>query len=358
MIRNRKFDGRRSFVAAAVCAFLCGAAAVRATAQSLDPTPGDLARRTATAQSGADRLSAETTALSAKTGGVQVAQLFGESDEEKAARLQHEQAQDSSLATLSQRVNDLDDTLRRLTGQVEELDHRLSEQNERMARMRKDFDYKICALAAQQLGASTEASDETALPCNGQGQQSAAQPTSAPQQLTPTGPPPQGSNSPIHLAPPPGVLGTLPRSDLGNLPQPSTSEPNQMASLDTRPQFEAALNLLAKAQYDEASAAFRSFADTYPNDDLAAQAVYWVGDIAYVQRDYAGAARAFAEELKKYPTSPRAPESMLKLGQSLLALNQKKEGCRALGSLPNQFPAASKSVTDQALTARRTAGCR
>jgi tol-pal system protein YbgF len=131
-----------------------------------------------------------------------------------------------------------------------------------------------------------------------------------------------------------------------------------MASLDARPQFEAALNLLAKAQYDEARAAFRGFADTYPNDDLAPQALYWVGDIAYVQRDYLGAAQAFAEELKKYPTSPRAPESRLKLGQSLIAMNEKKEGCRALGTLPNDFPNASKSVIDQALSARKAANCR
>ena len=67
------------------------------------------------------------------------------------------------------------------------------------------------------------------------------------------------------------------------------------------------MNLLAKAQYDEARAAFRSFADTYPKDDLAPQALYWVGDIAYVQKDYPSAARAFAEELKKYPQQrPRA----------------------------------------------------
>jgi tol-pal system protein YbgF len=311
--------------------------------------PADLAQRVAAVQSETDRLATETGKLSVKAGDVQVAQLFGESDEEKAARLQREQAQDSSLATLNQRVNDLDDELRRLTGQIEELDHRLSEQNERMARMRKEFDYKICSLVAQQVGATTEPGEESSLPCAGQGQQSSAsQPASG-----------QGSaNGTIHLAPPPGVLGTLPRNDLGNLPQPSATEPNQMASLDARPQFESALNLLAKAQYEEASAAFRSFADTYPNDDLAAQAVYWVGDIAYVQRDYADAARAFAEELKKYPTGTRAPESMLKLGQSLLALNQKKEGCRALGTLPIQFPAASKSVSDQAFAARKTAGCR
>jgi tol-pal system protein YbgF len=351
MIRNKKSGRRRTRVAAAAGVVLCAIAWRPAAAQS--DNPAGLALRVAAAQSETDRLAAEMTALSAKAAGLQVAQLFGESDEEKAARLQREQAQDSSLATLNQRINDLDDALRRLTGQIEELDHRLNEQNERMARMRKDFDYKICSLVAQQVGATTEPGDETSLPCAGQGQQSPAL-QSAPGQAS--GAP--SANGTIHLAPPPGVLGTLSRNDLGNLPQASTTEPNQMASLDARPQFESALNLLAKAQYEEASVAFRSFADTYPSDDLAAQAVYWVGDIAYVQRDYAGAARAFAEELKKYPTGTRAPESMLKLGQSLLALNQKKEGCRALGTLPIEYPAASKSVTDQALAARKTAGCR
>jgi tol-pal system protein YbgF len=350
MIRKDRFAGRGALLGATAIV-LC--AIIPAAAQSGDPSSDNLARRLAAAQSEAEHLSAETQSLSAKADGTQVAQLFGESDEEKAARLQHEQAQDSSLATLNQRANELDDTLRRLTGQIEELDHRISEQNERIARMKKDFDYKICSMVAQQFGATTEQGEESSLPCAGQGQQ---QSTAVPQ---PSGQGNgQGPNGSIHLAPPPGVLGTLPRNDMGNLPQPSTTAPNQMASLDARPQFETALNLLAKAQYDEASAAFRNFADTYPNDDLAAQAVYWVGDIAYVQRDYTGAARAFAEELKKYPTGTRAPESMLKLGQSLLALNQKKEGCRALGTLPIQFPSASKSVTDQALAARKTAGCR
>ena len=61
-------------------------------------------------------------------------------------------------------------------------------------------------------------------------------------------------------------------------------------------------------------------------------------NIAYVQKDYPGAARAFAEEIKKYPSSPRAPESMLKLGQSLIAMNQKKEGCTTLGALTSKYP--------------------
>jgi len=306
----------------------------------------DLAARLGADEAQAQHLSQRMETLTNESGETRVAQIFGESDEEKAARLaaeQREQAQSSSIATLNQRVGDLEETLRRLTGQMEELDHRVGEFNEKLNRVRKEFDYKICALAAQQLGASTAPGEESALPCG-----------SSVSTAPPTGAPPSAGGT-AHLAPPPGVLGTLPRGELSQQNQPPSS---QLASVDRRPQFEQALTMLARAQYDEARAAFRGFADMYPNDELAPQAVYWVGDIAFVQKDFPTAARSFAEELKKYPDSPRAADSMLKLGQSLLAMNQKKEGCRALATLPNQYPAASKSVTDQALAQRNTHGCR
>ncbi|HEY2445684.1 MAG TPA: tol-pal system protein YbgF [Rhizomicrobium sp.] len=334
-------------IGAALCALNCGAAAS-------DPAPTSLEAlklRISAAEAHAALLSGDSDHIAARTDQTKLAQLFGESDEEKAARQQHEQAQDSGIAALNQRIQDLadvDDSLRRLTGQIEQLDHRLTEMNERISRMQREFDYKLCALAAQQLGASSDSTDQGALPCNGQGQPLGAAAPGG-------GAAPPASGAPVHLAPPPGVLGTLPRGDSSQTSQPSQ---DQLASIDTRPQFESALNLLGKAQYDEARAAFRGFADTYPRDDLAPQAVYWVGDIAYVQKDYASAARAFAEELKKYPTSPRAPESLLKLGQSLIAMNQKKEGCTALGALASRYPTASKSVSEQALSTRRAAGCR
>jgi tol-pal system protein YbgF len=118
------------------------------------------------------------------------------------------------------------------------------------------------------------------------------------------------------------------------------------------------MKLLARTQYDEARSAFRAFADSYPNDELAPQAVYWVGDIAYVQKDYSAAARAFAEEIKKYPESTRAPDSMLKLGQSLVAMGQKQEGCTALAALPTKYPNASKTVVARAAQEHKAAACR
>jgi len=280
---------------------------------------------------------------------VRVADLFGESDEEKAARQQHEDSQDAQIRSLTDKVRDLEETVRSLTGQNEELTHRVSELNQKIDRQQKDFEYRLCAMAAQQLGSSTGPSDPNALPCPSGAAAPAASynaPATAPR--APAAEAAPAGDGATHLAPPPGVLGTLPAGS-----DTAVAAPAPNASDDVHAQFSAAMNLLAKARYDEARAAFRSFADTYPKDELASQAIYWTGDIAYVQKDYGNAARAFAEVIKKYPTSARAPDSMLKLGQALIAAGQKKEGCTALAALPAKYPKASKSVLGQGADTRR-----
>lgn len=321
---------------------------------------------------------------------IQVAQLFGESDEEKAARLQREQNQDAGIAQLNNRVGDLESTVTRLTGEIEQLDHRLSEANARAERMQKDYDYKLCTMAQQQLGASGNPNDPNALSCGGA--TAAPAPQNAPQQQGYAPPPPQqdhppsvttsvpppstpmtdASNTkpPIHLAPPPGVLGTLPSKQANGAPAtlahplashlappPSGIETGMLPSVDVPSQYEVAKKLLAQAQYDEARAAFRSFADANPQDPKAGQAIYWIGSIDLVQKDYPNASRGFAEALKKYPDNPSAPQSMLKLGQTLIAMKQPKEGCTFLGALPAKYPQADKTVLAQVAAARKDAHC-
>ncbi len=273
--------------------------------------------------------------------GVQRADLFGESDEEKAAREQHENGQDAAIQTLNQRVRDLEDTLRQLTGDNEALTHRVQELSDKIDRQQKDFEYRLCAMSAQQLGATPGQPGEGSIPCN-QGGNTPPE-SGGPSALVAPEAPQESSG--VQLGKPPGVLGTLSSNDATALAPPAPSS--------AQPQFDAAMDMLAKAQYDEARAAFRAFADANPKDPLASQAVYWIGDIAYVQKDYPGAARAFAEEIKKYPTSARGPDSMLKLGQSLIAMGQKKEGCTALGALPNRYPNASRTIAAQASGTRR-----
>jgi tol-pal system protein YbgF len=301
------------------------------------------------------------------SGTYQIAQLFGESDEQKAARLQMEQSQNASINYTRQKVQDLESSVRRLTGALEEQDHRITELNNRIERMQRDFDYRLCTLAQQQLG-SAGGEQQGSFSCGnsaammGSGstvpppvpEADTAPPPTPPSRamISPTAPPARAPGQPLHLAPPPGNLGSLPaNASAANLTP-------YAAPGARRGKFDSAMKLLTKAQYDEARSAFRAFADSYPQDELAPQAVYWIGDIALVQKDYPGAAHAFAEEIKKYPDSARAPDSMLKLGQSLIAMGQKQEGCTALAALPTKYPTASKTVVDRATQERKASTCR
>ncbi|MBV9989913.1 MAG: tol-pal system protein YbgF [Alphaproteobacteria bacterium] len=270
--------------------------------------------------------------------------LFGESDEEKAAR-QHEKDQDAAIADLTQRIHDLEDSLRQSTGQNEVLAHQIQQLNDKIARQQKDFEYRLCTVVGQQMGAGQDAGDgqpTSALPCpggNGGGVSSTFNaPPPRPQQQSQA----QGQNQ-SGLAPPPGNLGTLPAGTRMASAGPSGGHG----------QFDQALDLLAKARYDDARSRFRAFADANPEDEMAPEAIYWIGDIAFVQKDYAGAAHAFLEQMKKYPTSTRSPASMLKLGQSLIAMGQTKEGCMTLGALTGKYPNASKQIASQAASERK-----
>ncbi len=253
---------------------------------------------------------------------VEVRGLFGESDDEKAARLKAEQRendQDAGIAELRQRIGDLENALRQSTGQNEMLANQIRELTNRIDRQQKDFDYKLCTLAAQQLGASTAPSNPgNSLPCD---------PNAAVAALAS----PSGAAG--------GTLGTLPAGQAA----PASA---------TKGQYDEAMNLLARARYDEARAAFRAFADANPKDPLAPQAVYWVGNIAFVQKDFSAAAVAFAEQIKKYPSNPQGAESMLKLGQSLLALGEKEKGCVTLGAIKGKYKQVPAGILSQAATTR------
>ena len=301
------------------------------------------------------------------------AQLFGPSDEQVA----HENAQDAQLISnaqaieqnrqqseqaqqqlqtqirdLGDRIRNLTDSLARATGANEELGFQIGQLNGKIEQQSRDFSYRLCVISAQQLGADPNGLNCAAASAGGGApQRSGAPMTLAPGSSLPpiipnsVAPPPGSTN----MGRGPGTLGTLSSSG----PAPAMSG----GGADGR-EFDIAMNLLARAQYNEASAAFRTYADSHADDpDLAPQALYWVGNIAYMQQDYPGAARVFAEQIKKYPKSPRGEDSMLKMGQALAAQGQTRNACTAFAAIRKQYPDASPSTVTAVANARRAANC-
>jgi tol-pal system protein YbgF len=286
------------------------------------------------------------------------AQLFGPSDEEKAQEAAQDsgiqdlqgaqQQQDARIRGLEDKVRGLTQSLSQATGVNEELAHQLQLQNDKLDRMEKDFAYRLCTLSAQQLGANDT------INCSGAGSSASA---AAPQTMRPGDAlPPIGSDAggePTVRGRPPGILGSLPAVGPGNGAAPP---PPPQSVAGSSAQYDQAMNLMSRAQYSEAQSAFRAYADANPGDnDLSPQAIYWVGNISFIRQDYASAQRAFAEVIKKYPKSQRAPDAMLKLAQSFMSLGQKPEGCTTLGLIKTRYPNGSPQTLASAAALRKTA---
>jgi tol-pal system protein YbgF len=82
-------------------------------------------------------------------------------------------------------------------------------------------------------------------------------------------------------------------------------------------EYQAAYDLLSPQQrrYDDAAKAFASFLKKYPQDPLAPNAQYWLGEANYVSQHNAEAQQAFELVVERYPDSTKAPGALFKIGR-------------------------------------------
>ena len=177
----------------------------------------------------------------------------------------------------------------------------------------------------------------------------------------------------------PQVLGTIRQSDLEAFQSqpvaPGTAIAQQDTSLAIQPgspeaaagytlvgatpeeQYKYAFGLLSQANYGEAELALRGFVAQNPNDTLAGNAKYWLGETFYVRQDYQQAAITFAEAYQEYPNSGKAPDNLLKLGMSLGALGSKNDACGTFAELLKRYPQAAATVLQRAKQERQRLSC-
>ena len=122
-------------------------------------------------------------------------------------------------------------------------------------------------------------------------------------------------------------------------------------------QYKHAFSLLSQANYGEAELALRSFVEQHPEDPLAGNAKYWLGETYYVRQDFEQAAITFAEAYQRYPDNSKAPDNLLKLGMSLAALGSKTDACGTFAELLKRYPDAAVTVLQRAKQERRRLGC-
>ena len=148
--------------------------------------------------------------------------------------------------------------------------------------------------------------------------------------------------APQQLGAPPAPLGSQPALPRAVAPAP------QMATLPPtatpQDEYDMAYGYVLRKDYALAEQTFRDFLRKYPNERLVPDAQYWLGESLFQRQRYRDAAESFLSVSTKHEKSGKAPDSLLRLGQSLAAMNQKEAACATLAEVDRKFPRASASV--------------
>jgi tol-pal system protein YbgF len=132
-------------------------------------------------------------------------------------------------------------------------------------------------------------------------------------------------------APAPG-----PGAGSGSLQPTSGPAGGAPASADTL--YSNGLRDLTGGKYELAQSEFQDYLKYYGDTDLASNAQFWLGEIAYAQKNYDGAVQAYDKVINNYPKSFKIQSAHYKKGIALLELGQKNAGVKELREVVKRYP--------------------
>jgi len=95
---------------------------------------------------------------------------------------------------------------------------------------------------------------------------------------------------------------------------------------------------ITSGKYDLARQEVQDYLKYYGETDLASNAQFYLGEIAYSQKNYDQAVTEFDKVLSNYPKSFKLAPAHLKKGMALIELGQKTAGVRELRDVVKRFP--------------------
>lgn len=128
----------------------------------------------------------------------------------------------------------------------------------------------------------------------------------------------------------------------GEAPAPAaTTAPSAPSASDL---YKTALGDYMAAKYPLATSEFAEVIRLYPEQQLAGNAFYYLGEIDYRAGKYQNAVRNYDHVLEQFPDNAKVPVSRLHKGMALFALHENEAGTRELRDLIARFPTSPEAT--------------
>ena len=152
----------------------------------------------------------------------------------------------------------------------------------------------------------------------------------------------QNVDSKMASPPPPAAVPTAtapsPSGGPGTSPMASAAPP---ASADVL--YSNGLRDINGKHYDLAAQEFQDYLKYYSDTDLASNAQFYLGEIAFMQGEYQRALDAYNKVVENYPKSFKTASSRMRKGFCLAELGQKAAAIRELRTVVRQYPGTDEA---------------
>jgi len=208
----------------------------------------------------------------------------------------HKASQNSELILT---IQQLQDEVRALRGQIEQQDYRLKQMERQQLDRYRDLDGRISALqAAPSLGAV-----------------------------------PSATNAPTLEQPP--VAGAQARPAL---PAEPVIPPTPSVSGDDAKAYREAFALVKARNFPKAADAFSTFIKDFPNSARVVNAHYWLGEVYLAEQKPEQARESFLKVVSQYANDRKAPDAAYKLGIIYNQLGDKAKAVEYFDLVIKQYP--------------------
>ncbi|MGE5368745.1 MAG: tol-pal system protein YbgF [Chloroflexota bacterium] len=278
-------------------------------------------------------------------------------------------------AAMTLRVERLEREIRRLTGQNEELQHKVQvlEEQLRVANGGRPAESAAANNAPQPVTPSATTPGVTA---------ASAPPAPAPlvsgrrgDAFDPaTDPNAPGAPKPLGTTAPSAPLTSPPRSTTGSVtsaapvrevgqpldiahgrlvgdnptPAPEIAPAPEAAPLGPKEEYDEAVAMLKAGKFEAAEKSLQVFLAKNPKSKFAPAATFNIGESFFLRGRHREAAEKYLEISTKFGQSAQAPDALLRLGQSLGAIGAKEQACASFNEIGVKYPGSAARIRDAA----------
>jgi len=265
------------------------------------------------------------------------------------------------------RINRLENMMRQMQGQIEELQFSNQKLQEQLKFMTQNGG------ASAPAGQPSHAAPAQSAPVS-QTQQKAGDVPAAVSPQTNAGPInllaagksplPQGAvpQTPSGPGAPPMTLEqAAAAAAAGQTPQAAAPAPvapqAPQQPVEKRSNFEIAKDLMAAKDFEKAANVLTGIVEGNPSEPKIPDATMMLGDAQYRLKRYPEAAQRYLKLAQTYPKHPEAPMAFVRLGLSLNEMGQKTQACATFAEFSKRYPKASTAVKAEADRGRKAASC-